>query len=248
MVIFLISRLKSNHYPPIRSLAMGADVRYNLFSTVRQFRSCAGFISQRSMHPLFRKLPRSFFAVPAVPTCSQSFAVNTMRPFSGQVVNSSPDYEHFFRYTSGRWLWDEELQLRDRYKAFDVVALQTVAARAIGSGSCVSIIKLAEGGYNKVFCLLMDDGKKVLARIPNPNAGPPFYTTASEVATMEFVSSLNRDKSQKITYSITRLEIYSKSPFPKYWGGVPHLIILCSRNTYSWKRRPGLNLKYYGMT
>ncbi|OJJ96810.1 hypothetical protein ASPACDRAFT_54196 [Aspergillus aculeatus ATCC 16872] len=28
----------------------------------------------------------------------------------------------------------------------------------------------------------MDDGKKVLARIPNPNAGPTFYTTASEVA------------------------------------------------------------------
>ncbi|GES57339.1 aminoglycoside phosphotransferase [Aspergillus terreus] len=32
----------------------------------------------------------------------------------------------------------------------------------------------------------MDDGKTILARIPNPNAGPAFYTTASEVATMEF--------------------------------------------------------------
>jgi hypothetical protein len=48
--------------------------------------------------------------------------------------------------------------------------------------------KLAEGGYNKVFRLDMNDGKSVLARIPNPNAGPSFYTTASEVATMEFVS------------------------------------------------------------
>lgn len=34
----------------------------------------------------------------------------------------------------------------------------------------------------------MDDGKTVFARIPNPNAGPPFYTTASEVAIMDFVS------------------------------------------------------------
>lgn len=48
--------------------------------------------------------------------------------------------------------------------------------------------KLAEGGYNKVFRLVMDDGMAVIARIPNPNAGPRFYTTASEVATMEFVS------------------------------------------------------------
>ncbi|KAI2729559.1 hypothetical protein DTO027I6_1568 [Penicillium roqueforti] len=31
----------------------------------------------------------------------------------------------------------------------------------------------------------MNDGKIVLARIPNPNAGPAFYSTASEVATTE---------------------------------------------------------------
>lgn len=49
--------------------------------------------------------------------------------------------------------------------------------------------KLAEGNSNKVFRLLMNDGKTALARIPNPNAGPAFYTTASEVATMDFVSS-----------------------------------------------------------
>jgi hypothetical protein len=101
---------------------------------------------------------------------------------------ASPDFEHFFRYTSGRWLWDEEQQLRDRYRAFNVAGLQGLAARAVGSGGCVSMTKLAEGGFNKVFRLVMDDGKSVLARIPNPNAGPSFNTTASEVATMEFVS------------------------------------------------------------
>jgi len=53
------------------------------------------------------------------------------------------------------------------------------------------MIKLAEGGYNKVFRLVMNDGKAVIARLPNPNAGPPFYTTASEVATMEFVRILS---------------------------------------------------------
>lgn len=98
------------------------------------------------------------------------------------------EHEHFFRYTSGRWLWDEEQQLQDRYKAFNVAELQSLAVKVVGSTGCVSMTKFAEGGYNKVFRLTMDDGKQVLARIPNPNAGPPFYATASEVATMSLVS------------------------------------------------------------
>jgi len=108
-----------------------------------------------------------------------------------QTALAQPEYEDIFRYTSGRWLWDEEQQLRDRYNKFNVTELQQVAARSVGSKSCASMIKLAEGGYNKVFRLVMNDGKAVIARLPNPNAGPPFYTTASEVATMEFVRILS---------------------------------------------------------
>ncbi|DAA73906.1 TPA_exp: Uncharacterized protein A8136_3892 [Trichophyton benhamiae CBS 112371] len=33
----------------------------------------------------------------------------------------------------------------------------------------------------------MDDGKEVIAKIPNPNAGRPHFVTSSEVATMDFV-------------------------------------------------------------
>lgn len=50
--------------------------------------------------------------------------------------------------------------------------------------------KLAEGGFNKVFRLVMDNGSVAIARIPNPNAGPAFKTTASEVATMDFVRTI----------------------------------------------------------
>ena len=114
--------------------------------------------------------------------------VRTIISLSEQNTKPNPDHEHFFRYTSGRWLWNEEQQLRDRYKVFNVAELQSLAVNAVGSDSCISMTKLAEGGYNKVFRLTMNDGKKVLARIPNPNAGPEFYSTASEVATMEFVS------------------------------------------------------------
>ncbi|KAE8146569.1 kinase-like domain-containing protein [Aspergillus avenaceus] len=99
-------------------------------------------------------------------------------------------HEGFFRYTSGRWVWDEEQQLRARYTPFNVSELRKIAAKATGSDYCVSMTKLAEGNYNKVFRLVMSDGNVVLARIPNPNAGPPFYTTASEVATTELVRTV----------------------------------------------------------
>ncbi|KAJ6043320.1 uncharacterized protein N7446_001515, partial [Penicillium canescens] len=85
------------------------------------------------------------------------------------------DYEHFFRYTTGRWLWDEQKQLRERYSAFNVPELQAVCAKAVGQlEQCVSSTH--------------DDGKTALAPIANPNAGPAFYTTASEVATINLCS------------------------------------------------------------
>ncbi|RYP57608.1 hypothetical protein DL769_009386 [Monosporascus sp. CRB-8-3] len=98
------------------------------------------------------------------------------------------DAQHdFFRYTSGRWLWGEETRLRERYRPFDFHELQKVAAKSVGAEKCSSMVKLAEGGFNKVFRLVLDDGSAVIARIPNPNAGSPRWTTASEVATMDFV-------------------------------------------------------------
>lgn len=36
----------------------------------------------------------------------------------------------------------------------------------------------------------MEDGKRVIAKIPHPNAGPRVLTTASEVATMEFARNI----------------------------------------------------------
>jgi hypothetical protein len=100
---------------------------------------------------------------------------------------SVSEHEDFFRYTSGRWIWDEEKQLRDRFRNFNVQQLQLIAAQSVGAKTCVSMKKLAEGSFNKVFQLTMGNGKVVITRIPNPNAGPAYYTTASEVATMDFV-------------------------------------------------------------
>ncbi|KAK3710721.1 Phosphotransferase enzyme [Vermiconidia calcicola] len=100
------------------------------------------------------------------------------------------DNEDYYRFTGGRWLWAEEARLLERYKKFSVPGLKHLAAEAVGARSCVSIFKLAEGGFNKIFRLSMDNGSVVIARIPNPNVGPAFKVMASEVATMDFARNV----------------------------------------------------------
>jgi hypothetical protein len=58
---------------------------------------------------------------------------------------------------------------------FNVPELQRIAASCVGARMCISMTKLAEGSSNKVFQLVMDNGKIVIDRIPNPNAGPECY-------------------------------------------------------------------------
>lgn len=41
-----------------------------------------------------------------------------------------------------------------------------------------------------MFLIAMDNGKRVIARIPFPVAGPPHLMTASEVATMDYARSI----------------------------------------------------------
>lgn len=130
---------------------------------------------------------------------------------------SNLTYEDFFRYSSGRWLWDEEAQLRKRYKRFNVHELKRIAASSIGAQACMSMTKLAEGGFNKVFRLVMDDNSIVIARIPNPNAGPPFKTTASEVATMDFVRHLSDSitEARKLIFGFLQARTILGIPVPK---------------------------------
>jgi hypothetical protein len=43
-----------------------------------------------------------------------------------------------------------------------------------------------EGGFSKALLLRKEDGSEIIAKIPFPIAGPPKYTTASEVATLKY--------------------------------------------------------------
>ncbi|KAE8401584.1 phosphotransferase enzyme family protein [Aspergillus pseudonomiae] len=98
---------------------------------------------------------------------SQSFqqarSINSLR----MTTNS-----HLFCYTSGRWLYNEQQQLEKRYVEFNVPSLQRTVGQIVGS-QCMQMTKMPEGLYNKVFSLKMENGREVLERIPNSNAGHP---------------------------------------------------------------------------
>jgi hypothetical protein len=43
-----------------------------------------------------------------------------------------------------------------------------------------------EGGFSKALLLRKEDGSEIIAKIPFSIAGPPKYTTASEVAVLQY--------------------------------------------------------------
>lgn len=80
-------------------------------------------------------------------------------------------------------LWSEDT---DEPLQFDVAALKRISAERLERRECVSITKLAEGSYNKVFLLTMDDDFECIARLALPCY--PRFKTESEVATMKFLA------------------------------------------------------------
>lgn len=80
--------------------------------------------------------------------------------------------------------------MSQRYLKFDLPQLLRAAISALsveGAHHCTRVLKCREGLNSKAYLLTIDDGSEIIARLPNPTAGPAYYTTASEVATREFV-------------------------------------------------------------
>jgi hypothetical protein len=101
-----------------------------------------------------------------------------------------PSDAEIFNFTRGRFVDNEEDELSQRHRTFNVTELARQAAYITQTDRCVSIRKYSDGMHNRVLLLSMNNGKEVVAKIPNPNSGQPHFTTASEVATMKFVSIL----------------------------------------------------------
>lgn len=84
---------------------------------------------------------------------------------------------------------DEAENLQRRDIRFDLNKLAKVAADSVGAAQCVSIKKYPDGMFNKAFLLSMEDGREFVAKVPNPNADIPHFTTtvAHHVTTMPYL-------------------------------------------------------------
>ncbi|KAG5991965.1 hypothetical protein E4U52_003181 [Claviceps spartinae] len=125
--------------------------------------------------------------LPSLRMIASASALAVRRKYSSaRTVSSSAPNKKLFNFTRGRFVRDEEHELAQRRREFNVGELARRAARAVQADRCLSIKKFTDGMYNRALLLCMDNGKEVVAKIPNPNAGQPHFTTTSEVATMKF--------------------------------------------------------------
>lgn len=91
-----------------------------------------------------------------------------------------------YLYTTGRWLNRDKLQREARYRKFDFPGLCEKAVNTCSGATKVIRYEKKEGGFNRVFILHLDNGERVIARVPFRIAGPRGLITNSEVATMAY--------------------------------------------------------------
>ena len=137
-----------------------------------------------------------------------------MFAYQSKGPSTQAEHERLFRFERYRWLWDEEKQLRDRYRPFNVEELKRVAVQATGASKCVSLTKLNEGSYNRAIRLVMDNDAVAIARLPNPNVESPGLATASEGTTTDFVSIPQYTASASLT-DTSKVRTVLHLPVPK---------------------------------
>ncbi|KAH8723204.1 kinase-like domain-containing protein [Phaeosphaeriaceae sp. PMI808] len=143
----------------------------------------------RQFGRLFRvRLSRSRLQPTLAATTSR--ALSTAIPvIESQQRRVLPDPCH---YTTGRWLNQDKLHREARYVKFDFEAPCSKAVDVCTGAEKVIRYEKREGGFNRVFILHLDNGARVVARVPYRIAGPQRLTTNSEVATMSYVRSFTK--------------------------------------------------------
>lgn len=114
--------------------------------------------------------------------------VTTKNALSSALKDTEQDAE-LFNYTSGRWLYNESRRLSERRINFNIAALKQAASSAVGRdvNDVQSLVKIAEGGFNRVLNIRMKAGLDVIARLPYNITRPIGLAVASEVATIDYL-------------------------------------------------------------
>lgn len=93
---------------------------------------------------------------------------------------------HPYDYTDGCWLHQDRVQREVRRVQFDFHALCKRVIELSPKAERITCCDKKEGGFNRVFIFSLDNGERLVARIPFSIAGPSRYTVSSEVATIEY--------------------------------------------------------------
>lgn len=67
-----------------------------------------------------------------------------------------------------------------------LISYVILSAAVENGNSPVSRIDKMEGGFHKALLMTLDSGAELIAKIPCPNAGARTYSTATEVAVLEY--------------------------------------------------------------
>ncbi|KAK0104962.1 hypothetical protein ONS95_005223 [Cadophora gregata] len=128
--------------------------------------------------------------LPMLTAAVSSRALHTT--FGGETEEYLQDSTDPYLYTTGRWLSRDKLQREARYVKFDFSALCRKAVNTCSGATKVIRYEKREGGFNRVFILYLDNGERVVTRVPFRIAGPRRLVTNSEVATMTYVRSFTK--------------------------------------------------------
>lgn len=105
---------------------------------------------------------------------------------------------------------------------------------------------MSEGQYNEVFLLTMNDGREVVAKLPNPNAGLPHFVMASEVATMWILyfslPLVTLSFTESVILTVLVEERLSSSDPQGLCLELQNAAILLEQSTSSWKKQAGTML------
>jgi hypothetical protein len=154
-----------------------------------------------------RNIKQARFAVVSTRSATSAYAIPNIQSFSFHAAHSSKsptspvcqisprralsflkmqDGPDPLVFTSGHWLHRDAQQRDARTLDFDFNALCKKVVELCPGSRQVDTFEKAESGFNRVFLFLMDNGTRIVARIPFRIAGPAGLTTNSEVATMAY--------------------------------------------------------------
>ncbi|EGP91121.1 uncharacterized protein MYCGRDRAFT_65675 [Zymoseptoria tritici IPO323] len=144
---------------------------------------------------------------------------------------SAVSREDLYRYTNGSFLANQAKAFDRRYLKFNLDELCSIASR-IGSISAVKEVEKMEGGFSKALLMKKIDGTEVVAKLPFKIAGPAHYTTASEVAILQYVRqhtnvpvprvlAWNSDATNAVKSEYIVMEKAPGVQLFKVWGDMP---------------------------